>query len=148
MKKFTHLHLIFCLFRVSPCKGVCILKCVFVFLQVSNTYDSLISVLSRLAPLDTLVPYEHWAVTPCFFFCPNHSSSLSLPLFPFFLLFLFSSSPTTLLLSLFLSRCLLCVYWCVKLFWDGGMDSSLKGWAEAWAFCSIIDWGCMCICPW
>lgn len=55
---------------------------------------------------------------------------------------------SSLPLFLPLSLPLLCIYWCVKLFWDGGMDSSLKGWAEAWAFCSIIDWGCMCICPW
>lgn len=77
--------------------------------------------------------HKHWAVTPYIFTLGTpHSFSPSFPLLSACL------SPT-----LFLSPSifLLCIYWCVKLFWDGGMDSSLMGWAEAWAFCSIIDWG-------
>lgn len=88
----------------------------------------LISALSCMAPCDTSDSHKHRAVTPYIFTpCTPQSFPLSFCLF------------------LPLSFSLLCIYWCVKLFWDGGMDSSLMGWVEAWAFCSIIDWGCMCI---
>lgn len=74
--------------------------------------------------------HKHWAVTP-YIFTPGTPHSFP-PSFP-----LLSACLSFSLFSIFL----LCIYWCVKLFWDGGMDSSLMGWAEAWAFCSIIDSG-------
>lgn len=74
--------------------------------------------------------HKHWAVTPYIFTLGTpHSFPPSFPLL--------SACLSFSLFSIFL----LCIYWCVKLFWDGGMDSSLMGWAEAWAFCSIIDSG-------
>lgn len=89
----------------------------------------LISALSCMAPCDTSDSHKHRAVTP-YIFTPYTPQSF----------------PLSFCLFLPPSFSLLCIYWCVKLFWDGGMDSSLMGWVEAWAFCSIIDWGCMCIC--
>lgn len=120
-----------CLPSLSPFSCPVAYACVraYVCACVRAQSHPLISALSCMAPCDTSDSHKHRAVTPYIFTpCTPQSFPLSFCLF------------------LPLSFSLLCIYWCVKLFWDGGMDSSLMGWVEAWAFCSIIDWGCMCIC--